>query len=212
MKVSIYNNQKGEKTGQAELPEGVFGVAANIDLLRQVVISQMANRRQGNAHAKDRSEVSGGGRKPWKQKGTGRARHGSNRSPIWVGGGVSFGPRNEKNYKKEIPSKMRKKALLMALSGKAKANQIIIIENFSVQGEKPKTKQIADFVKKLPCYNENCLVVLAKMDKNLILSLRNIKNIETMQAKDLNALDVLSFKYILMPQESVEVVGKTFAK
>lgn len=211
MKIDIYN-QKGEKAHQAELSDEIFGVEANLDLLHQVVVSQMANRRQGNAHAKDRSEVSGGGRKPWRQKGTGRARHGSNRSPIWVGGGVSFGPRNDRNYSKKIPAKMRVKALLAALSNKAKANQVIIVEDLPNVKDKPKTREMAKIISGLPCFGESCLVILPKIDKNTLLSLANLENIETMQAKDLNALDVLSFKYILMPESSVEIIGKTFVK
>ena len=128
MKVKIYN-QEGKETETMELPDGVFGLKWNADLVHQVVTGQAANLRRGTAHAKGRSEVRGGGRKPWRQKGTGRARHGSIRSPLWIGGGVTHGPLKEKSYHKKINKKMAKKALFTALSAKARDNEIIILEN-----------------------------------------------------------------------------------
>ena len=126
MKINLYN-QKGEKVGKTDLPDEIFNVEINSDLLHQVIVSQMANKRQSSAHTKDRGDVSGGGKKPWRQKGTGRARHGSRRSPIWVGGGVTFGPKSEKNYKKTIPQKMKRKALFMALSSKVNDDELILL-------------------------------------------------------------------------------------
>ena len=127
MKVSVYN-QEGKEVGKVLLPKEIFEVKVNPDLVHQVVVCQMANRRQPIAHTKDRGEVRGGGRKPWSQKGTGRARHGSIRSPLWIGGGVTFGPRKEKIFKKKIPKKMRRKALFMVLSGKAKENLLLVLD------------------------------------------------------------------------------------
>ena len=121
MKFSVIN-QKGEKLKETLLPKEIFEVKSNNDLIHQVVVSQMSNRRKNIAHTKDRSEVSGGGRKPWRQKGLGKARHGSIRSPIWIGGGVTFGPTKERVFKKKINKKMRRKALFMVLSAKAKNN------------------------------------------------------------------------------------------
>lgn len=201
--VKIYN-QKGEETGQTRLPKEIFDVKVNPVLVHQVVVSQMANRRQVTAHTKDRSEVRGGGRKPWRQKGTGRARHGSIRSPIWRGGGVTFGPRKEKIYKKTIPKKMRRKALLMALSGKAKNNLLVLLDELKV--ERVKTKQVSEILNKLSCKEKSVLIALPKMDKNVILAARNIPKVATMQAKDLNALDILSFKYLLMPKEAIKAL------
>lgn len=209
MMVEIYN-QEGKKTGQARLPKEIFDVKVNPDLVHQVVVSQMANRRIIIAHTKDRGEVRGGGRKPWVQKGTGRARAGSIRSPIWKGGGVTFGPRKEKVFKKKIPKKMRRKALLMVLSGKAKNNLLTLLDELKI--EKGKTKEIFEILKKLPCKNSSTLITLPKYDKKIILASRNIPEVETIQAKDLNALDLLSFKYLLLPKESIKIIKDIFLK
>lgn len=181
----------------------------NSDLLHQVVVSQMANRRQRIAHTKDRSEKRGGGRKPWRQKGTGRARAGSIRSPIWRGGGKTFGPRKERVFKKAIPRKMRRKALLMALSGKAKDNELIVLDQLKL--DKSKTKEMAGILRKLPVQTKSCLIALPGIDKKTILSARNLPKVATIQAKDLNPLDLLNFKFLLMPKESIKVIKQTFA-
>jgi len=209
MNVKVYN-QEGKKTGEISLPKEIFGVALNSDLVHQVAVSQMANRRKPIAHTKDRGEVSGGGRKPWRQKGTGRARHGSIRSPIWIGGGVAFGPRKEKRFEKKIPKKMKRKALFMVLSAKAKEGLLIVIEDLKL--EKIKTKLITNILNKLPSKNQSCLVALPKVDKNVVLSARNIPKIETIEARNLNVLDLLSFKYLIMPKDSIKVVKETFLK
>ena len=130
MNVKVYN-QEGKKTGEISLPKEIFGVALNSDLVHQVAVSQMANRRKPIAHTKDRGEVSGGGRKPWRQKGTGRARHGSIRSPIWIGGGVAFGP-NPRKYIHKVPKKVRKVALCMALTDKVQTDRLKVIDSFDL--------------------------------------------------------------------------------
>jgi large subunit ribosomal protein L4 len=209
MKVKVYN-QKGEIVKEIELPKEIFGLEINPNFLHQVIVSQMANRRQGTAHTKTRAEVSGGGRKPWPQKGLGRARHGSIRSPIWKGGGVSHGPRKEKNYKKKIPKKIKRKALFMALSSKAKDNELILLENLEI--EKGKTKEITKILENLKIKGKSVLFALPSLDKKIILAARNIPKVSTVQAKDLNAFDVLNVKYLLMPLNSVEVIKKTFLK
>ncbi|NQU82398.1 MAG: 50S ribosomal protein L4 [Parcubacteria group bacterium] len=207
MNVKTYN-QKGEDSGEAKLPKGIFDIEINEDLMHQVVVSQMSNKRQGTAHAKDRSEVRGGGRKPWQQKGTGRARHGSTRSPIWKGGGVTFGPRNEKNYKKIVPKKIRRKALLMALSSKVTNNQLIILDELKFTAHK--TKQMVNVLKNLPCYEKKTLIALPEMDIDIIRSARNIQNVETIQVKDINVLDILNFQYLVMPKTAVKVLEGVF--
>ena len=209
MKAIVYN-QEGKEVGQALLPKEIFNVSVNPDLVHQVVVSQMANRRQVLAHTKGRGEVRGGGRKPWRQKGTGRARVGSIRSPLWRGGGVTFGPTKERVFKKKIPKKMRRKALFMVLSGKVKNNLLILLDKLKL--DQPKAKLMAEIFKKLPCKNESSLIALPELNKNLILAARNIPDIETIQAKDLNALDLLSFKYLIMPKEAIKLVKETFLK
>ena len=147
MKIDVYN-QEGKVVGNATLPKDIFDVKENSDLVHQVAVSQMANRRQVSAHTKDRSKVRGGGKKPWRQKGTGRARVGSIRSPLWRGGGTVFGPSKERVFKKKINIKMRRKALFMALSSKAKDNLLVVIDSLIL--DKPKTKLMSGVLKSLP--------------------------------------------------------------
>jgi large subunit ribosomal protein L4 len=209
MKIDVFN-QEGKAVGQTLLPKEIFGVKLNPDLVHQVMVAQMANRRQGSAHAKDRSEVRGGGRKPWRQKGTGRARHGSIRSPLWRGGGVTFGPRKERVFKKKINQKMRRKALFMVLSEKAKNNFVILLEKISV-GE-PKTKLMGHLLEKFPCKEKSVLIALPEADKNIVLASRNLERVRVMPVKDLNVLGLLQFKYLIMPKSALAVIKKTFVR
>ncbi|MFA5714322.1 MAG: 50S ribosomal protein L4 [Candidatus Paceibacterota bacterium] len=195
------------KNVKVDLPKAVFEVPMNVDLIHQVVVSQMGNRRRVIAHAKGRGEVRGGGIKPWKQKGTGRARHGSSRSPIWIGGGVTHGPTKERVFKKILPKNIKRKALFVALSDKAREGLLSVIENLSVK--EAKTKQARELLK-ISGIKESCLIVLSKIDKNIILAMRNIPKISTIQAKDLNCLDVVSSKYLLTDKEGIEEIKKTF--
>jgi len=207
MKTAVYN-QQGKETASTLLPKDIFEIKMNDDLVHQVAVSQIANRRRIIAKTKDRSEVRGGGRKPWQQKGTGRARVGSNRSPIWKGGGVTFGPRTERIFKKRIPKKMRRKALFMILSAKAKDNLIFVLD--SIKTEMPKTKPMAKVFNSLFLKNGSGLVVLAARDLNTIKSIRNIEKVGVIQAKDLNPLDLLSYKHLIVTKESLEIIKKTF--
>ena len=203
-------NQKNEEVGEIELPKEIFGVLMNSDLVHQVVVSQMASRRRKIAKTKDRSEVRGGGRTPWQQKGTGRARVGSIRSPIWRGGGVTFGPRTEKVFKKIIPKKMRRKALFMVLSAKTKDKLLLVLDTLKV--DKPKTKVMAEILDKLFLKKGSGLVILSKKDDNIIKAVRNIPKVDTMVATDLNALDILSYKYLMMPKEAIRIINDTFLR
>ncbi len=210
MKIKLYN-QDGKIVGDSQLSEEVFNVKVNLDLLHQVVVSQASNRRQGTADVKDRAEVRGGGRKPWRQKGTGRARHGSRRSPIWVGGGVTFGPQKERVYGKTVPAKMRKKALFMVLSEKAKQGELIILDELKLA--KPKTKEMAGILnnlQKAAKMKGSILIVTPNKDETVIKSSRNILGIGVEEARNLNALDLMTYRYIVMPKESIEVIEKTF--
>ncbi len=209
MKVDVYN-QEGEKVGTTLLPKEIFDVSVNPDLVHQVAVSQMANQRRVIAHTKDRGEVRGGGRKPWRQKGTGRARHGSRRSPLWRGGGVTFGPTKDRVFKKKVNKKIKRKALFMVLSAKVKNNLLILLDKIRL--EKSKTKEISEILKKLPGKEKSSLIVLPGMDKNIILAVRNIPGVKVVQAKDLNVLNLLSFKYLIMPEEAIKVAKETFLK
>ncbi|MBU4023515.1 50S ribosomal protein L4 [Patescibacteria group bacterium] len=214
MKIDTYN-QEGEKTEQTDLPKEVFEQAFNSDLVHQVIVSMQSNRRQGTAHTKDRGEVSGGGRKPWRQKGTGRARHGSTRSPIWIGGGVTFGPTNERNYKKDIPSKMRKKALKCLLSQKLKDKEIFIIDDLKI--EEPKTKIITDILEKLSKEIKKekfktLLIVSDKKDDKLLRAVKNIPNIDIIEARNLNSLAVVSYRDLLITKKSIKTIKDVLGK
>ncbi|MFT7645223.1 MAG: large subunit ribosomal protein L4 [Candidatus Paceibacteria bacterium] len=212
MNAKIYSRE-GKETGDVTLPETVFGVAWNPNLVHEVVIGMQANARAGTAHTKDRSEVRGGGRKPWKQKGTGRARHGSRRSPIWAGGGVTFGPRTEKDYSVKINKKVRIKALATVLSKKLADQEVFFVDSLSM--EEPKTKDakaiIAALAKgfdqaPLATKRKNtAIVVLAERNLATEKSFRNFGNIEVMQAKDVNPVDLLTYKYVVVADASSSV-------
>lgn len=210
MKVDLYN-RKGEKTEKSiMLAKEVFGVEMNANLVHQVATSQMSNKRQVSAHTKTRGEVSGSGIKPWRQKGTGRARHGSKRSPIWVGGGIAHGPRKDKVLERDIPKKMRRRALLMVLSEKVKQNLLVVIEDFQL--ESGKTKDANKILKLLPSAENSLLIALPKYDKKTLLSARNIKKVKIDEARNLNVLDLLNKKYLLLTKESIKTIEDTFAK
>ncbi len=214
MKYPLYN-LKGEEIGTTSLPKEIFEVKINHDLVHQVALSQSANRRQVIAHTKDRSEVSGGGKKPWKQKGTGRARHGSIRSPLWKGGGVTFGPTNERVFSQKIPKKMKKKALFMVLSGKASEKLIVVLDELKM--EKPKTKEIAALIKTLKSKIKDfgvgkTMIITPVKDENIYFSARNISGVSIVEAKNINIFDLLSVKYLMMPKESIKAIKETFLK
>ena len=212
--VAVYN-QEGKEVGKAELPAEVFDVAMNNDLVHQAVVAQMANSRQVLAHTKDRGEVRGGGHKPWRQKGTGRARHGSIRSPIWKGGGVTFGPTKERVFAKKINKKMKRKALLMVLSTKVKDKEIVLLDKLELA--EAKTKQMIEVINNLKTkikidLAKGTLIVLASSDQKIIRAVKNIPKIKTIRADSLNVLDILSYRYLLMPQGAIEVIEKTYIR
>ena len=211
MQVKVYN-QTGKEMGTMELPSGVFGLKWNADLVHQVVTSQMANMRVHTAKTKDRREVRGGGRKPWRQKGTGRARHGSIRSPLWKGGGVTHGPLTQKNFKKKINKKMAKKALFTVLSAKAHDGEIVVIDNLKFA--EAKTKHAAQFFTHL-MHHENlsritkgngALVALPVRDDMLKRAMRNLSFVGIDLAKNLNAHEVMQYKYMVFPQAAIEAL------
>ena len=212
MEYPLYN-QKAEHIGKVDLPDRIFNLVMNNDLVHQIVTSLRSNKRQVIAHAKGRGEVRGGGKKPWRQKGTGRARHASIRSPIWKGGGATFGPTKERNFKKKINKKMARKALFMVLSSKAKDKQLFVLDNIIL--ENPKTKELAIILKNLSTLigkNPKALLVLPVMEDKIKRSSKNLPNFSAVEARNLNPLEVLSYKYLVLVKDSVEALNKTFNK
>ena len=199
-KVSLFN-QTGSSVGEIELNDKVFGIEPNESVLFDAIIAQRASLRQGNHKVKNRSEVAGGGRKPWKQKGTGRARQGSIRSPQWRGGGVVFGP-TPRSYSYKLPKKVRRLALLSALSSKVREESIVVLEGLVFDA--PKTK---DFVKVLSnlSIDKKALFVTADLDETL-LAARNIPGITVVSATGINVLDLIGHNKLVMTKAAVEKV------
>ncbi len=203
---SVVYNQKGVETGKITLPEHVFGLRWNSDLVHQVAVSMASNARQTIAHAKTRGEVSGGGKKPWQQKGTGRARHGSTRSPIWVGGGVTHGPRNDKNYARKVGRGMKAKALYTILSRKFRDGEIFFIDSLSINDAKTKMavstlSLLSKEIKNFPSFEKKgnaLLIALATRDESVVRSLRNIETVTVDEVRNLNPLMLLQYKGIVL--------------
>jgi large subunit ribosomal protein L4 len=212
METSVYN-LKNEKVGTVTVSDVVFGAKWNSVLVKQVLDAQMANARIPWAHTKDRGEVRGGGRKPWRQKGTGRARHGSIRSPIWVGGGKSHGPRNERDYSQKVNKKMKRLAVFSVLSRKMKEGEIKIFEDLSI--EQPKTKFLAPILKNIigmKKYAKRFDVILVANDNNVNLSRasRNLTKVAFSKADSLNVYDIMNYKNIFMDKDSALNIDKYF--
>lgn len=208
MKYPVYNIE-GKETDSVLLPEDIFEVEMNDDLVHQVMVLQSSNRRQNTADTKDRAETRGGGKKPWRQKGTGRARHGSSRSPIWKGGGVTFGPTDERNYKKKINKKTKKKALYMVLSSKAKNRSLYIIDSFD--SIVPKTKEMAKVLKNLKI-EKSVIVAPLSNNETVFRACRNIPGVLIMPILDLNVLDLLSFKDLILTKDGIKNIKKNSVK
>lgn len=209
MEAKIYNN-KGVEKGILKLSEKVFGCPWNAEVVRQVYLSERAIARKTLAHTKDRSEVSGGGKKPWQQKGTGRARHGSIRSPIWVGGGIAHGPRKDRDYSEKINKKARRKALLAVLSRKFKDREIFFIDDINIP--EAKTKQAREILRNIPIENSTALIVLPRKDKMTWRAFRNLRKISIKEARNLNVSDLLSNKFLVIHEGAERVLEKTFSK
>jgi large subunit ribosomal protein L4 len=216
METQVYN-QQGKESGKFTLPENIFSTPWNADLVHQVVTGMMANARDPIAHTKTRGEVRGGGKKPWQQKGLGRARHGSSRSPIWVGGGVAHGPRNDKNYTQKINKKMKTKALYTILAKKFKDNEIIFVDAISFTA--PKTKDakgvlgtlagIKGFERLSTKRKNSAFIALSDKDRMVEKSFSNFGNVEVGEIRNLNPLHVLNYKYLVIasPAESLKQIA-----
>lgn len=198
----------GKKTDTIKLPDTIFGLPWNADLLHQVVLSYASNMRTPIAHTKNRGEVRGGGRKPWRQKGTGRARHGSIRSPIWIGGGVSFGPRKDRNYEKKVNRKMSAKALFVILSKKLKEQELIFVDNIAIPEPKTKTAvSVIDSLAKVKDYaglgtdtHNAALVLLPTKDRATEKSFRNIPGVIALDLRNVNPTHLMTYKYVIIAQ------------
>lgn len=233
MKLNIYN-QKAEQAGEIELSDKVFGVKAKEALMHQAMAAQMANERQVLAHTKGRGEVRGGGKKPWKQKGTGRARAGSSRSPIWIGGGVTFGPTKERNFEKKINKKMKQKAILAALSDRLASKNLVILDKLEM--DEFKTKAFNEMLRKLEekVYEEakrlkggegkkdekpkkekikrSILVINDKKDAKVKYSARNLAGVEIINLENINILDLLKYRNVILTVEGVKKLEERYKK
>ena len=198
-KVDIYN-QDGQQVGELELSDAVWATPLHEHAIYETVRMQLANRRQGTASTKGRGEVRGGGRKPWRQKGTGRARHGSIRSPLWIGGGVTFGPK-PRDYGYKVPKKVKRLALRSALSAKLNQGELVVLDQFSF--EEPKTKRMLEVLAKLNA-SQKPLVILHEEDPNVEKSLRNIPGALTLKSDKINVYDLLNQGSLVITQEAIQ--------
>lgn len=212
-KVKVYN-QKAEEVGEIELTDKIFNVKISAPLLHQAVVTQMANERQVLAHTKDRSEVRGGGKKPWKQKGTGRARQGSIRAPQWIGGGVVFGPLKERNFSKKINKKMKQKAMFMALSDKLANGNLLLLEK--IEMSEYKTKAFNEILKNLEKLNneekksKRSLLFINDKDEKVKRSGRNLAGVEILNLENINIVDLVKFKNIILTVDSAKKLEEMY--
>lgn len=229
LKTQVYT-QTGEKVKELELNPKIFAVTPKESVLHQVATAQMANSRESIAHTKNKSEVSGGGKKPWRQKGTGRARHGSSRSPIWVGGGITFGPRNIRNFSQKVNKKMKTKALFMCFSDKTNNSALTILDNLTLT--KGKTNELVKVIKNLKTvlalktksekninksfdlkkHKLSLLIIIDKSDKLIFNAGSNLMNLKITTADSLNVLDLLKYEKVLMTEACLAVMEKTYLK
>lgn len=199
-------NMEGKKVGDIELAENIFAVEVNEDVMHEVVVNYLANQRQGTQSTKTRSEVRGGGRKPWKQKGTGRARQGSIRAPQWIKGGIALGPK-PRSYKYTLNKKVRRLALKSALSSKVQENQIIVLDELKL--DEIKTKNMAKVLENLKA--EKALIVILNKDVNVQASARNIPNVKTASVNTMNTYDLLKYDTLIVTKEAVEKIEEVYA-
>ncbi len=214
---SAVYSKDGKEVSTIALPENVFGVAWNADLVHQVVVSMQGNARAGTAHTKGRGDVRGGGRKPWKQKGTGRARHGSSRSPIWSGGGVALGPINDKDFSRKINKNAKAKALACVLSEKFRDGEILFVDSFGLTDAKAKDAKAilaalgsVKGAERIHTKRVNAAIILIPgRDKGTELSFRNFGNVEVIQTKDVNPTQLLNYKYVVVakPEDNVKMLA-----
>lgn len=209
MKVKVYNLE-GKQTGEIELSDAVFNAEIKPEVVHEVLTVYQTNQREPWADAKSRAEVRGGGRKPWSQKGTGRARHGSVRSPLWKGGGVTFGPLSLRNYKAKINKKTRRSALKMCLSDKIKNDGLLVVENFDFS--EPKTKLFASFLKALPVSRKKFLVLTEDGNEKVLRASKNLPDVKTIRVQDLNIADILSKPVVVASKAGITKIEENLKK
>ncbi|SET73103.1 LSU ribosomal protein L4P [Oceanobacillus limi] len=205
-KVALFK-QDGSQAGDVVLNDSVFGIEPNTHVLHEAVVMQRASLRQGTHAVKNRSEVSGGGRKPWRQKGTGRARQGSIRSPQWVGGGTVFGP-TPRSYSYKLPKKVRRLALRSALSSKVQEESLVVLEGLSF--EAPKTKEVVNMLAALNV-NEKALIVTAEAEENVVRSANNLQGVKVLTVEEVNVLDLLTHDKLILTKDAAEKAGEVLA-
>jgi len=205
-KVAVYN-MKGEQVGEIELRDDIFGIEVNPFAVHQVVINHLANRRQGTHSTKTRGEVRGGGKKPWRQKGTGRARQGSIRAPQWIKGGIVFGPK-PRDYNYVVPKKIKRLALKSVLTSKVNNNELIVLDELKM--DYPKTKEFANILKNLKV-DKKALIVLPEKNENIYKSARNIPGIKTILANSLNVYDIITHDKFVITKDAVAIVEEVYS-
>ena len=205
-KVDVYNIS-GQKVGDMDLNDNIFAVEVNKVAMHSAVVNSLANARQGTQSTKTKTEVRGGGKKPWRQKGTGRARHGSIRSAQWVGGGIALGPK-PRSYSYTLPKKVKRLALKSALTSKVIENNIIVLDDLKL--EAIKTKEMVDVLNNLKI-DSSALIVLPEVDKNVVLSARNIESVKTATTNSINTYDILKYNKFIVTKEAVSKIEEVYA-
>lgn len=209
MQVKVYT-KAGKENGKLEVSEAVFGVKVKPALVHEVYVAQMNNQRESWASTKTRGDVRGGGKKPWAQKGTGRARHGSSRSPIWVGGGVTMGPKTDRNYKTKINKTTRRIATMMCLTGKVKNDDFFVIDKFDFA--EPKTKAFAALLAALPTKKHSFLVLTDGKDAGVLRQTKNLPKVLTVRAEDVSVMDLVKKQVVVASEAAVKRLEKLFVK
>ncbi|MBT4648953.1 50S ribosomal protein L4 [bacterium] len=207
IKVKLYDFQ-GKETGEEILDPKLFGVEADPEIVHEMVVAQQKNSRDVLAHTKGRAEVRGGGKKPWRQKGTGRARHGSIRSPLWIGGGITFGPTKLRNFSVKVNKKVKQKALAMVLSDKVANDKLVLVESYNMPEAKTKVLQTA--LAKLPTKNRPTLVVTKNAEENIVKASKNLPRVETINFGSLNLVDLMKKEYLVINKELLKKVSEHY--
>lgn len=208
IKVKLYDWQ-GKEAGTETLDAALFGVEVKPRVVQEVVVAHQKNTREAIAHTKGRSDVRGGGKKPWRQKGTGRARHGSIRSPLWIGGGITFGPTASRNFAVRVNKKVKQKALAMVLSDKVAAERMILVDSYNMP--EAKTKSLQETLSKLPNKGKSTLIITKNASDNIVLAAKNLPRVETLHYGSMNVYDLLKYEYVLASKELIKKITEIYS-